>query len=275
MPNPFAVSVLELKAESGNNVIRFEVMNEEKLDELADVLRSASRVAVLTGAGISAESGIPTFRGSQGLWKRYRAEDLATLEAFQRDPFLVWEWYDWRRGIIGRAAPNAGHMTLAAWEKTFPSFSLITQNIDGLHERAGSREPVELHGNIWKTRCPREGTVRENREVPLAEIPPLCPDCGASLRPHVVWFGEPLDPRVLDEAFRRCTSCQVMFVVGTSAVVHPAAALPLAAGRAGAVLVEVNPEPTPLTREADFSFRAESGSLLPLLDRLLSDRRSS
>jgi NAD-dependent deacetylase len=250
-------------------------MNEKKLDELAAVLGSMSRVAVLTGAGISAESGIPTFRGAGGLWKRYRAEDLATPEAFERDPRLVWEWYDWRRRIIGGAAPNEGHRTLAAWETAFASLSLITQNIDGLHERAGSREPVELHGNIWKTRCPREGAVRVNRDLPLAEIPPLCPSCGATLRPHVVWFGESLDPGVLDQAFRRCSSCQIMFVIGTSAVVHPAAALPLAAVRAGAVLVEVNPEPTPLTGEAEFSFRAEAGRLLPLLDRRLAARRAS
>ncbi|OGD10746.1 MAG: NAD-dependent deacylase [Candidatus Aminicenantes bacterium RBG_13_62_12] len=245
-------------------------MREEKLNELAGLLASVSRVAVLTGAGISAESGIPTFRGEQGLWKQFRAEELATPEAFERDPRLVWEWYDWRRKIIGQAAPNAGHRILAAWQGMFSSFSLITQNIDGLHERAGSRDPLELHGCIWKVRCLREGTLSENRDVPLRDLPPLCPDCGGLLRPHVVWFGEPLDSRVLDEAFRRCSSCQVMFVVGTSAVVHPAAALPLAAAEAGAVLVEVNPEPTPLTRAADFSFRGESGSLLPLLNRKLA-----
>ncbi|MBM3296110.1 MAG: NAD-dependent deacylase [Candidatus Aminicenantes bacterium] len=249
-------------------------MDENKIDELADVLGSTSRVAVLTGAGISAESGIPTFRGSQGLWRQFRAEELATPEAFERDPKLVWEWYDWRRKLIGEAEPNAGHRTLSAWQRRFPSLSLITQNIDGLHELAGSRDPLELHGNIWKTRCLRDGTVRENRDVPLSEVPPRCPDCGEWLRPHVVWFGEPLDSRVLDEAFRLCSSCQVMFVIGTSAVVHPAAALPLAAAEAGAVLVEVNPEPTPLTRAADFSFRAQSGGLLPLLDRKLGTRRA-
>ncbi|MBN2199958.1 MAG: NAD-dependent deacylase [Candidatus Aminicenantes bacterium] len=250
-------------------------MNEDALDELAGVLVSATRVAVLTGAGISAESGIPTFRGAQGLWKRFRAEELATPEAFDRDPRLVWEWYDWRRRLIAEAVPNEGHKTLAVWQKAFPSFSLITQNIDGLHGLAGSADPIELHGNIWKTRCPFEGTVRENREVPLSELPPRCPDCGRLLRPHVVWFGESLDSRILDEAFRRCSSCQVLFVVGTSAVVHPAAALPQAAAEAGAVIVEVNPEPTPLSRTADFCFREPSGRMLSRLDRRLEARRRS
>jgi len=250
-------------------------MNEDKLDDLSCVLGSAARVAVLTGAGISAESGIPTFRGAQGLWRKFRAEELATPEAFDRDPRLVWEWYDWRRKLIAEAAPNPGHRTLAAWQRAFHSFSLITQNIDGLHELAGSSDPIELHGNIWKTRCPRDGTVRENRDVPLAEIPPRCPDCEGLLRPHVVWFGESLDSRILDEAFRRCSACQVLFVIGTSAVVHPAAALPLAAAEAGAVIVEINPEPTPLTRTADFSFRGQSGVLLPRLDRKLAGRRGA
>jgi NAD-dependent deacetylase len=250
-------------------------MIENELGPLLALLDSTTRLAVLTGSGISSESGIPTFRGEHGLWRQFRAEELATPEAFERDPQLVWEWYDWRRGIIGRAEPNEGHRTISAWQETFSSFSLITQNIDGLHERAGSRQPIELHGNIWKMRCVEEGTVTECRDVPLRILPPRCPACGAMLRPHIVWFGEALDRRVLDDAFRRSTACDVMFVVGTSAVVHPAASLPLAAAEAGAKIVEVNPDPTPLSRAADFVLRGKAGEVLPLLQRKIIEKLRS
>jgi NAD-dependent deacetylase len=234
------------------------------LERAAGLLKGANRVVVLTGAGISAESGVPTFRGKDGLWRRYRAEDLATPEAFGRDPRLVWEWYDWRRTIIAQCSPNPGHAVLAAWEKAFPSFTLITQNVDGLHPRAGSVKILELHGNIWKVRCTEEHTVSDNREVPLRRIPPLCPVCGAPLRPHIVWFGESLDPAIIDLAFTASSSCEVMVVVGTSAVVHPAASLPFAAAEAGAAVIEINPDPTPLI--ADVSLRGPAGEILPLLD---------
>jgi len=250
-------------------------MVENELDPILALLDRTTRVAVLTGSGISAESGIPTFRGEHGLWKQFRAEELATPEAFERDPGLVWEWYDWRRGIIGRAEPNDGHRTIAAWQDTFSSFSLITQNIDGLHQRAGSRGPIELHGNIWKMRCLREGTVTECRDVPLPSLPPRCPTCGAMLRPHVVWFGEALDQDVLEGAFHRAAACDLMFVVGTSALVHPAASLPLAAAQAGAKIVEVNPDPTPLSRSADFVLRGKAGQTLPLLQRKIIDKWKS
>jgi NAD-dependent deacetylase len=176
-------------------------MDTTKIQQAAEIFHRARRVAVLTGAGISAESGVPTFRGKDGLWKQFRAEDLATPEAFARDPKLVWEWYDWRRGLIGRAEPNPGHAVLAKWGKVFPEFALITQNVDGLHARAGSLGILELHGNIWKTRCTREEIVAENFEIPLKQIPPACPNCGAILRPHIVWFGESLDPDLLRRAF--------------------------------------------------------------------------
>lgn len=237
--------------------------------ELVDLLRRANRVAVLTGAGISAESGIPTFRGEEGLWKKFRAEELATPEAFSRDPKLVWEWYDWRRGIIAQKMPNSGHKVLASWENAFPAFSLITQNIDGLHQKAGSKNISELHGNIWKVRCTEEGTVTENYETPLKDIPPRCPSCGAVLRPHVVWFGESLSSAVLNTAFLISSSCNVMFVIGTSAVVQPAASLPIAAAESGAKIVEINPDPTPLTSYADFSIRGKAGEILPMIDREL------
>jgi NAD-dependent deacetylase len=248
-------------------------MNETEIEKAAGILSGADRVAVLTGAGISAESGVPTFRGRDGLWKHYRAEELATPEAFGRDPALVWQWYDWRRGLIAPVQPNAGHRVLARWEDSFDGLTVITQNVDGLHAKAGSSDVLELHGNIWKLRCTREGTVEEVRESPLPVIPPVCSRCGALLRPHVVWFGEALDPAVLDRAFRLSAACRVMLVVGTSAVVHPAASLPRAAARAGAKVIEVNVEPTPLTPETDCFLPGRAGDILPLLDRRLREMR--
>jgi NAD-dependent deacetylase len=250
-------------------------MDENRSIAVADALAAAGRVAVLTGAGVSAESGVPTFRGQDGLWRQYRAETLATPEAFEQDPKLVWEWYDWRRGLIAPVEPNPGHRVLAAWQDLFPELSLITQNVDGLHGKSGSRDVVELHGNIWKLRCTREGTVSEVRETPLPRLPPVCPSCGALLRPHVVWFGESLDPAVLERAFRLSESCRIMLVVGTSSVVQPAASLPFAAARSGAQVVEINPEPTPLTPHADVFLAGRSGEVLPVLDRLLRERLSS
>lgn len=247
-------------------------MNEDRdTGALIGRLQRAENIVALTGSGISAESGIPTFRGEEGLWKTYRAQDLATPQAFARDPGLVWEWYDWRRGLMFPKQPNAGHQVLAAWEEVFPQFALITQNIDGLHRKAGSRNVLELHGNIWQLRCTREGTLVENHESPLSPLPPLCPDCGEMLRPHVVWFGEALDPDVIGQAFSHSARCDLMFVVGTSAVVHPAASLPLAALEAGATVVEINPEPTPLTQHASFSFRGKAGDILPHIDRALGE----
>ena len=246
--------------------------NKMEIEPLIELLLNTTRVAILTGAGISAECGIPTFRGEGGLWKNYRPEELATPTAFSQNPKLVWEWYDWRRGIIGSKDPNPGHKVLARWEKVFSSFSMITQNIDGLHQKSGSIDVLELHGNIWKLRCTEEGTITDNHDVPLKEMPPFCEACGALLRPHVVWFGESLSPTVLHKAFLISSSCEVMFVIGTSAVVQPAASLPLQAANAGAKIVEINPDPTPLTSYADFSFRGKSGGVLPVIDKELNRR---
>ena len=246
--------------------------NKMEIEPLIELLLNTTRVATLTGAGISAECGIPTFRGEGGLWKNYRPEELATPTAFSQNPKLVWEWYDWRRGIIGSKDPNPGHKVLARWEKVFSSFSMITQNIDGLHQKSGSIDVLELHGNIWKLRCTEEGTITDNHDVPLKEMPPFCEACGALLRPHVVWFGESLSPTVLHKAFLISSSCEVMFVIGTSAVVQPAASLPLQAANAGAKIVEINPDPTPLTSYADFSFRGKSGGVLPVIDKELNRR---
>lgn len=236
-------------------------------------------VVVLTGAGISAESGVPTFRGTGGLWRQFRAEDLATPEAFARDPELVWEWYDWRRGIIDGCRPNAAHQALVeienwltgAGEPAGPApghggaapFALITQNVDGLHERAGSRNVLRLHGSIWELRCTRDGESHVDRQVPLAGRPPRCTRCGALLRPGVVWFGERLDPAILDAAATAARQARTMLIIGTSGLVYPAAGLPLLARDAGARLVEVNPEPTPLTPLADESLRGPAAVELP------------
>ncbi|MFN8472980.1 MAG: NAD-dependent deacylase [Anaerolineae bacterium] len=205
-----------------------------------------SSVVVLTGAGVSAESGVPTFRGAGGLWRTYRAEDLATPQAFARDPRLVWEWYDWRRQTVAACAPNAAHRTLAEMERALPSFTLVTQNVDGLHERAGSRHVLRLHGSLWSLRCTREGRRVQNHDVPLAELPPRCA-CGALLRPDVVWFGETLPGDVIEAAWRAAEEADLMLVVGTSSIVYPAAALPIVALRRGAQVVEFNLEATELS----------------------------
>jgi len=226
------------------------------------------KIVVLTGAGISAESGVPTFRGEDGLWRRYRAEELATPAAFEADPHLVWEWYDWRRGIIGKAGPNPGHLAIAELERIFPHFSLITQNVDGLHCRAGNSKIIEIHGNLWQLRCVRDGRVREDSRSPLPKIPPLC-ECGALLRPHVVWFGEPLDQGGLASAYALLKESDLLLVVGTSAVVQPVASFPLIAKQAGALVVEVNMDLTPLSSIADASFQGKAGEILPaLLEKL-------
>ena len=220
-------------------------------------------VAALTGAGVSAESGVPTFRGESGLWRNFRPEQLATPEAFRRDPALVWEWYDWRRGLIGSCASNTAHETLAEMEAALPEFTLITQNVDGLHQAAGSQHVLELHGNIWRTRCIRCGKVGEDHRVPLPELPPHCPACGGLLRPDVVWFGESLPAEVLDAAWAAAARCSLMLVIGTSAVVQPAASLPLVALGNGARLVEVNPAETPLSAHAHEVLRGPAAEMLP------------
>lgn len=232
-------------------------------DRLIEKLRSAQRVVVLTGAGISAESGIPTFRDSQtGLWARYSPQDLATPEAFQKDPRLVWDWYRWRMGLIHSAAPNPGHVALAEMEINVPHLTLITQNIDGLHQRAGSRNVIELHGNIFRARCTRDGAVFENWQDDPAALP-VCPECGELLRPDVVWFGELLPTRALQDALQASRDCDLFFSIGTSGVVEPAASLPYEAVRAHGEVVEINPNPTPLTVYARYYLPAAAGAALP------------
>ncbi len=231
--------------------------------ELIDALRNAQHIAVLTGAGVSAESGVPTFRDAQtGLWSKFNPQELATREAFARNPKLVWEWYAHRRELVARAKPNAGHYALAELERRAKKFTLITQNIDGLHERAGSKNIIELHGNIFRTKCFREDTRAANW-FPTDEIPPRCPRCGSYLRPDVVWFGETLPRRALDESFRAAESCDIFFSIGTSGVVEPAASLPFIALQNGAMVIEVNPEETPLSESATFVLRGGAGQVMP------------
>lgn len=231
---------------------------------LRDLVARGRRVVAFTGAGISAESGIPTFRGQDGFWENESLMDLATPQGFARDPAKVWAWYDARRRQISACAPNAGHVALARYGAAHPDFRLITQNVDGLHQAAGSAGVIRLHGDIFSVRCTREGEAREDRRVPLPEIPPRC-SCGALLRPDVVWFGEMLPEEAMREAALAAGQAELFLSIGTSAVVYPAASLPEIAGRRGACLVEINIEPTPLSPLADEVIRAPAAEILPEL----------
>ena len=235
--------------------------------ELIARLREAKRVVVLTGAGISAESGVPTFRDAQtGLWANFKPEDLATPKAFLRNPKLVWEWYAMRRTRVKEVTPNPGHYALAELERRVPEFLLATQNVDGLHHRAGSRNVIELHGNITRTKCFDENVIVDHWPE-TEDVPPRCPRCGGLLRPDVVWFNEMLPAGAFDQALAAAQRCEVFFSIGTSALVYPAASLPTEALEAGAVVVEVNPQKTPLTRHATHFLQGPSGRVLPALMR--------
>lgn len=229
-------------------------------------LAEANSVVVLTGAGVSAESGIPTFRGPGGLWRQWRPEELASPEGFARDPKLVWEWYDWRRTVIKGAEPNAAHLAIAEIEQRKQQFTLVTQNVDGLHDRAGSRNVLKVHGDIWLVRCLSCGRERRDDRAPLPELPPRC-DCGGMLRPGVVWFGEMLPEDVWSRAEQTASSADLLLVVGTSAVVYPAAGLVPLAKASGARVIECNMEETPFSAQLDRSFRGKAGELVPELIR--------
>ena len=231
--------------------------------ELRQLFARAKRVVVLTGAGVSAESGVPTFRGggNTAVWKGMRFDVISSAEMVERDLPAVWEWFDYRRDFLEELTPNPAHYEIARWQERFAELTLVTQNIDGLHQKAGSREVIELHGNIWRARCTTCGTtyskVQEKR-------PDACFECGDSLRPDVVLFGEMLPPGAVEFAAARTSQCELCFVVGTSALVYPAAALPEIAKAAGAYVVEVNPERTPLSSLCDEVLTGKAGEVLPL-----------
>ncbi len=229
------------------------------INGLVDVLKNSRRVAALTGAGISAESGIPTFRGNGGLWENYPMEKVASVEGFRDDPLLVWKFYDERRVNMKGKKPNRAHEVLAEMEKYFDMW-VITQNIDGLHFLAGSKNVIELHGSIWRFRCTSCSHVETNYKTPLSEIPPRCPKCGSMLRPDVVWFGEPVNK--IQDVFEIAENSEVFFVIGTSARVYPAASLPFVAKEHGAFVVEINVESTPVSEVADCVFRGKATEIL-------------
>jgi len=241
--------------------------------ELIQRLASAGSVAVLTGAGVSVESGVPTFRAAQtGLWAKYNPEELSTPRAFRSDPRLVWEWYAWLGKLVAEAEPNAAHVALVEMAELFPEFHLITQNIDNLHQRAGSQDVIELHGNITRTKCFDEDVVVASWPD-TGDVPPKCPRCGGLLRPDVVWFEEQLPEAAIDRASSASHTCDVFFSIGTAAVVYPAAALPIEALRRGATLVEINPQPTALTAHANFVLAGFAGALLPELVKAIKAAR--
>lgn len=243
--------------------------------QVVEALRAAQHVVVFTGAGVSAESGIPTFRDRQtGLWERFRAEDLATPEAFERDPALVWGWYEWRRSQLMRAQPNPAHFAIATMEQRVPRFTLITQNVDDLHERAGSREVVHLHGLLMQPYCQRCRAPFTFDGPPLVADPggqriepPTCQKCGGRIRPGVVWFGESLPSQEWERAVSSAHTCDVFFCVGTSAVVYPAAGLIHMARQAGAITIQVNPHSTEVDDAVSIDLRGNAGVILPELVR--------
>jgi NAD-dependent deacetylase len=239
---------------------------ETHVDALKRILRDADRITVLTGAGISAESGVPTFRGADGLWQNHRATELATPEAFSRNPKLVWEFYSWRRSLISQVTYNAAHKALADLESKVTHFTLVTQNVDGLHLLAGSKNVLQIHGNLWKVRCTACQKITTDRSSHLGALP-KCQECGGLLRPHVVWFGEALDATLLRQAIAASRDCQVMLVIGTSSLVQPAASLALEAKSAGATLAEINLEKTPHSHFMDFSILGKAGDVVPRLLR--------
>ncbi len=248
------------------------------IQQAADILAHARRLVVLTGAGISKESGIPTFReAQQGLWARHDPQRLATMQGFLADPKLVWDWYQFRLGLVEQAQPNPGHRAIAGLEPLLPHVTVITQNVDGLHARAGSHQVLELHGNIYRFKC-----LRGHGNLSMADLadqkatPPLCPhpNCQALVRPDVVWFGENLSYSVLNRAVAAAEACDVMLIVGTSGVVQPAASLPYNAWHARARIIEVNPEESDLTDLAHVYLAGPAGEMLPLVLAAMSDQQA-
>jgi NAD-dependent deacetylase len=241
---------------------------------LVDRLMKARSVVAFTGAGVSAESGVPTFRSPDGLWAKFRPEELASMQGFMKNPELVWEWYAHRKRIMREVSPNPGHVALVRLEQLVPRLTVVTQNIDGLHHRAGSGTVLELHGSIERNYCLRCGRRHTNEEVLAAEGVPRCLECGGMVRPDVVWFGEQLPEQEWEGALRASGMADVFLSIGTSAVVYPAASLPLVALDSGSYVVEVNPEPTPLTDRVQEFLQGASGEILPAIVHALEQRRT-
>jgi len=237
---------------------------EKTFNELKEIIAGSKRITVLTGAGISAESGVPTFRGSGGIWRNYQVTDVATPQAFARDPELVWEFYNWRRDLISKVTVNPGHKALVTLEKHVNDFTLITQNVDGLHKEAGSERLLEIHGNLWEVKCMKCSLVTMDRSKNMGTLP-KCSQCGGLLRPNVVWFGESLDPDIIHKAIEASQNCECMLIVGTSGVVQPAASLAYHAKAEGAVVAEINIEQTPQSGHMDFVLTGKAGEILPIL----------
>jgi NAD-dependent deacetylase len=239
----------------------------EVLKEAADAIRNANYSVAITGAGISKESNVPTFRGEDGLWRNYDAMELATPSAFARNPALVWEWYTWRHGLISECEPNPAHNTLVSWEERGILKTLITQNVDGLHIRAGSVNVHEVHGDIWALKC-SSCDYRGRLDKPVSGIP-SCPQCNSHLRPDVVWFGESLNPVIMRQVYTELERSDVCIVIGTSALIQPAASFPLIVKQQGGMIIEVNVEKTMLSGVADFHITGKAGEVLPALDEFV------
>lgn len=255
------------------NLLKFDKVHNFP-EKLIERLLSADSCVVLTGAGVSAESGVPTFRDAvNGTWSRFNVEEFGTPDAFKRDPKKVWEWYEYRRMQASDIKPNPGHYAFAQLEKIFPEFWLITQNVDGLHKKAGSKNILALHGDIYKNKCFEEDIYIE--DLPESdEKPPRCPNCGGYIRPAVVWFHEPLPEQEIKKAIEKTSDCDVFIVAGTSAVVYPAAELPIIAKRNGAYVIEVNLEQTPISDQLDITILGKTGEVMPELVRTLEGIRS-
>jgi NAD-dependent deacetylase len=238
-----------------------------ELDKVVELVRTSEYILALTGAGISKESNVPTFRGEDGLWRNYDPMELATPQAFEKNPKLVWEWYSWRQNLIRECRPNPAHMVLASWEENGLLKSIITQNVDGLHRRAGSQRVLEIHGNIWRVRC-TSCSFSSTLEEPAGGVP-LCPECNELLRPDVVWFGESLDAGLMNKAYTELGKSELLFVIGTSAMVQPAASFPMIVKQNHGKLIEINPDTTPLSEYVDIRLGGRAGEILPEIDKIL------
>lgn len=252
-------------------------MNPTIIQHAAQAIADARNVAILTGAGVSKESGVPTFRDAmEGLWAQYDPAQLATPQAFAQNPALVWQWYQWRRDRVAEAQPNPAHFALAQLQQLKPHTTLITQNVDDLHERAGSTDVIHLHGNIAANKCSRDcqGDPTPITDLPATDddLPPPCPHCDAYARPDIVWFGEMLPPAAIQRAYDASENCDAMLVIGTSGLVTPAATLPLLATQSGATLIEVNPTASTLTAHVDYWLQAPAGEAMPILIQALQTK---